>query len=153
MSLNPTQFRDLIERVLTEIDKYSEPAVNLLLGTAAQESAFGTYIRQINGPALGVFQMEPNTEADCWMNYLLYRKALVGDIVRITGISMPNTWHLEGNLIYQIVMARVHYLRVSEPIPEDVPGMAEYWKEYYNTRLGKGTPGEFEKNYLRYVEG
>ena len=61
MSLNKNQFQNLIEKVLKEFGMYSESATNLLLGTAAQESRFGTYIKQINGPACGVFQIEPLT--------------------------------------------------------------------------------------------
>lgn len=63
MSFDKNQFRSLILRVLTNVDPAlcSDAAVNLLLGTAAQESEFGKYIRQIRGPALGVFQMEPAT--------------------------------------------------------------------------------------------
>lgn len=154
MSFDLTQFKGLIERTLYEIGKHSDAAVNLLLGTAAQESQFGTYVRQRGGgPALGVFQCEPNTEADHWMNYLLYRKGLVGDIRRLIGIDAPNIWHLEGNLVYQIIMARVHYLRVQEALPkaDDIPRLARYWKVYYNTPQGRGKAGEFEKNYLRYV--
>jgi len=156
MSLDKVQFRELIEKTLIEIDKHSEASVNLLLGTAAQESGFGTYIRQIGGgPALGVFQMEPNTEADIWMNYLLYRRELLSHIKRLAGLEAANAWHLEGNLIYQIIMARAHYLRVHEVLPpaDDIEGLARYWKQYYNTPLGKGTVEEFERNYLRYVTG
>ena len=49
----------------------SQEAENLLMGTAAQESALGEYIRQLgNGPALGIFQMEPETFDDIVRNYL-----------------------------------------------------------------------------------
>lgn len=47
MAFNCLQFRDLITRVLKEVALYSPAAVNLLLGTAAQESGFGTYLRQV----------------------------------------------------------------------------------------------------------
>ena len=47
MALNKNQFKDLIERCLKKTMMHSDAAVALLLGTAAQESAFGTYIRQI----------------------------------------------------------------------------------------------------------
>jgi hypothetical protein len=73
MAFDKKQFRDLIQRTLQDLGMHSESAVNLLLGTAAQESQFGTYFRQIGGgPALGVFQMEPDTEIDIWDNYLRY---------------------------------------------------------------------------------
>ena len=64
MAFNCLQFRDLITRVLKEVALYSPAAVNLLLGTAAQESGFGTYLRQVKGPALSVFQIEEATFLD-----------------------------------------------------------------------------------------
>lgn len=149
------QFRELIDDVLTDLGLHSPGAVSLLLGTAAQESRFGTYLRQIGkGPALGVFQMEPATERDIWENYLRYHPELVEKIKIVTGESGPGP-HLRWNLAYQIAMARVHYLRKKYPIPpgDDQPGLAAYWKQHYNTPLGKGTAEDFMANYRRYVLG
>ena len=59
--------RDIIEPVLSRLHAASPAARALLLGTAAQESAMGRYIRQLRGgPALGIFQMEPATHDDIW---------------------------------------------------------------------------------------
>ena len=154
MSFNREQFQDLIERVLSDISMFSPAAVNLLLGTSAQESGFGTYIRQIGGgPALGVFQMEPDTEFDIWDNYLKFRPYPKAKIFAATGVNGPDPESLESNLAYQIAMARVHYRRVPAALPEaeDVYAMALYWKAYYNTAKGKGTAEEFIHNYHRYV--
>lgn len=149
------QFSQLIHDTLISIDSsvYSPAAVNLLLGTAAQESKFGTYIQQIKGPALGVFQMEPTTEQDIWENFLKYKPYLRDMVVNTTGVKHPDADHLRGNLLYQITMARLHYFRVPELLPSgsDIIGMARYWKKYYNTPLGKGTEEEFQENYTRYV--
>ena len=46
----------------------SKNAQMLLLATAAIESKCGHYIKQINGPALGIWQMEPETHGDIWLN-------------------------------------------------------------------------------------
>ena len=40
----------------------------LKLGTGAIESNCGEFIKQINGPALGIWQMEPKTHDDIWLN-------------------------------------------------------------------------------------
>ena len=157
MAFNKDQFKSLIEKVLTKMDMNSKSAVNLLLGTAAQESGFGTYLRQLgDGPALGVFQMEPATERDIWSNYLAYREKetnIIEYLVSITGADGKYSLDLEGNLIYQIAMARLHYRRVKEPLPlfDDINGLARYWKNHYNTIHGKGTIEEFIKNYYKYV--
>lgn len=148
----------MIERVLTELNMHSRAAVNLLLGTAAQESGFGTYLRQIgDGPALGVFQMEPDTEKDIWCNYLSYRDDLSETVWQIAGaaydIGPALVSALEANLSYQVAMARIHYWRVPEPLPpyDNVEALAAYWKRHYNTPRGKGTVQEFVKNFFRYV--
>lgn len=155
--IDKDQFAQLIHDVLISIDSsvYSPDAVYLLLGTAAQESRLGTYINQINGPALGVFQMEPTTEQDIWTNFLQYRPHLRNMVAKATGVKHPDPGHLRGNLIYQIAMARLHYFRVPEPLPagNDILAMARYWKEHYNTHLGRGTVEEFQGNYTRYVLG
>lgn len=147
------QFRELIEDVLHGLGLHSPGAVSLLLGTAAQESRFGTYLRQIGkGPALGVFQMEPATEQDIWKNYLHYHPDLVAKIKGVTGESGPGP-HLRWNLAYQVAMARVHYRRKNPPIPawNNIEGLGAYWKQHYNTPIGKGTVEEFTSNYRRFV--
>jgi len=157
--INKSQFQYLIERVITEINMHSRAAVNLLLGTAAQESGFGTYLRQKGGgPALGVFQMEPATEKDIWCSYLVYREDLTETVWQVAGAAYdvgPSINALEANLSYQVAMARIHYRRVSEPLPlhDNVDALARYWKQYYNTPKGKGTVQEFIRNYFKYVGG
>ncbi len=147
--MDKRQLAELIDVVLRGLGLWSESARALLLGTAAQESRLGTYLRQLGkGPALGIFQMEPATERDIWTNYLAYHPALAGKITEVTGVSGPG-WQLHFNLAYQIAMARVHYLRVPRPLPaaDDLGGLAAYWKKYYNTALGKGTVDEFVRHY------
>ncbi|MGA1876446.1 MAG: hypothetical protein ACMUIA_12645, partial [bacterium] len=130
MAFNRNQFEGLIKRVLDDLGLCSQSAVNLLLGTAAQESGFGTYLRQISGPALGVFQMEPATEEDIWRNYLRYQERLRNSVVQCTFISFPTPGALVWNLAYSISMARIKYYRSPDPLPspDDIEGLAAYWK-------------------------
>lgn len=156
MSFDPTQFRHIIRRGLTPIQgASSQEAVELLMGTAAQESHLGRYLFQIKGPAKGVFQMEPATEQDIWNNYLQFRPPLSQAVTVVTGAGGPDSWTLTIDLSYQIVMARMHYLRVAEPLPavDDLEGQAQYWKKYYNTPSGAGHVDEYVQNYNRYVRG
>jgi len=53
---------------------------------------------------------------------------------------------------FACLMARVHYLRVSEAVPDDLRGQAGYWKRYYNTRLGKGTVEGYMEKWRALVE-
>lgn len=151
---NPKQFRDLITRILEAQNLYSEVAVNLLLGTAAQESHFGYYLRQVSGPALGAFQMEPDTEKDIWKNYLKYRPEKQLAIAHISGVFSARPASLETNLAYSICMARIHYRRVKEPFPtaDNIYGLGCYWDRFYNCNPHKGTVTQFVENYQRYVK-
>jgi len=150
---NRNQFEALITRVLDDLGLSSPSAVNLLLGTAAQESGFGTYLRQVSGPALGIFQMEPATEEDIWRNYLRYQEGLRHSVVQCTLVSFPTPAALIWNLAYSIAMARIKYYRDPAPLPDadDIPALACYWKNVYNTPQGRGTVDEFIENYKRYV--
>lgn len=149
--IEPRELHKEIETCLQAIGMHSEHAVNLLMGTAAQESNF-KYVRQIGGgPALGYFQMEPATFKDICNNWLQYQKApLTADIMALCGIQQFAHAPLLWNVRLMIVFARLHYRRVPEALPTTPEGYAAYWKKYYNTYLGKGTEEEFLKNYKRY---
>ncbi len=148
--VSKTQLRGLIRSVLKSVDLYSEDAVELLMMTAATESKLGTYIKQVNGPALGIFQMEPRTEDDLWENYLRYKGGLD---VTIDVYATYLKGELEWNMGYAIVMARIHYLRVKEKLPDsgDKEAMARYYKKYWNTPKGKATVEKAIKDYERYA--
>jgi len=152
MSIDKNQVRELIESVLFELGYNSPDAIELLMMTSAQESHLGTYIRQLGtGPALGIFQMEPNTEADIWNNYLRYKSDLSAKVLRF---KSPRHDDLHWNIGYQICMTRIHYLRAPTALPDhaNVPAMAAYWKKYYNTYLGAGTEAEAIENYYKYCK-
>lgn len=151
--LNKDSFKQKIEQVLHEMNAYSEEAVQLLLGTCAQESAFGTYRKQLGGgPALGVFQMEPATFNDIKENYLKYKPALESKIMLLSNVTELKADDLVENDALAICMARTHYMRVRAGIPANLQGQAEYWKKYYNTPLGKGKVEEYIANYNKYVK-
>jgi hypothetical protein len=134
---------------------YSEAAAELLLLTMAAESDFGTYLFQVGGgPGRGVFQMESQTEIDIWYNWLRYRENIRKKVIGYTGVSGPaDGQHLALNLGYQVAMARIHYLRRPEPLPnaDDIRGLAEYWKAFWNTVHGKGTVEGAMEKYRTYI--
>jgi len=129
-------------------------AIPLLLGTCAQESGF-QYNRQLgNGPARGYWQCEPATEADIWANYLCYQPALTEWLLTRCGMTGPNVEALEHNMVYQVLMARTHYLRCDpDPLPaaKDLAAQARSWKTYYNTPLGHGTEAQYIESYTTLV--
>jgi hypothetical protein len=130
----------IINPVLASLGLKSNSAIVLLTGTAAIESHMGRYLHQKNGPALGIYQMEPNTHTDIWVNFLKFNKELANKVFNVADIGSSNIIHerLIYNLKYATALARIHYLRVKEELPQqnDASGMAYYHKKYYNTVLG-----------------
>ncbi|PKR56390.1 hypothetical protein COO92_21230 [Thalassospira lohafexi] len=155
--MNSKQLRESVIRpVLQDAGMWTEAAENLLMGTAAQESGLGQYVVQLgNGPARGIFQMEPSTLHDIQQNFLSYRPELKAKAEAHKAPALSDASNLICNLAYAALMCRIHYYRVSEALPgaNDLAGLARYWKRYYNTALGKGSESEFIENYHRYVEG
>jgi hypothetical protein len=130
-------------------------AEQLLLGTALQESHL-SHRRQIGGPALGYFQVEPKTHDDVWNNFLKYRPQLAAKVNQLLSSPTANKIkELENNDKYATAIARIIYLRAPAPMPplNDIPKMAAYWKRYYNTALGKGKEADFVSNWKKYNGG
>ena len=149
--------KDLLEWVikptLRALGMDGEQAETLMLATALAESG-GRHTRQIGGgPALGLWQMEPDTHDDLYITYLfptlfLRRPELPTRLKRASlyifgGSFPPSSDLLIHNPRYACAMARIKYWRVPDALPDTLTEMAEYWKEHYNTRLGKGTVEHF----------
>lgn len=141
---------------------FSDSAVNLLLGTCAQETHMGEYLYQINGSAAGIYQIEEATHNDLYENYLQFNNSILEKIIKLLiNFIEPNfgmapqfcNENLIGNLYYSTAIARLLYYRHSEPLPNanDIEGLAKYWKKYYNTDLGNGTVEQFVDNYHRFI--
>lgn len=140
MGINPGQLRHLvISPALVSIGLGGQAAEELLLGTALQESECGTYLHQLGqGPAIGIFQMEPRTHDDLWTTFLSRRADLSA---RVSSLLMPGQSRLDqlaGNLLYAAAMARLLYYRCPEPLPfpGDIPAQAAFYKRWYNTAQG-----------------
>ena len=163
--------RELIQFVLMKYDLYSRDAEELLMLTAACESNLGHYFKQLNnGPALGIFQCEPNTLE--WASVELEKRALgkirnkklysVRDrLMEVQSMACYGRYakHCElellGSIESQILYARLIYLfKTPKAIPphDDIELLARYWKRYWNSELGAGTiEGAIEK-YNKYVK-
>lgn len=153
--LDILNFKNLIlVPTLKAVDLYSESVVNLLLGTAIQESRL-TYLKQKGGgPALGLFQIEPATLDDIYFRYLLRedKRELMGRVQKFTTAQSVRE-QVIGNIPFAVVIARIRYLMVPEALPayDVLQALGEYWKRFYNTTAGKGEAHEFVENYNRYV--
>lgn len=154
--INTNQLKALISRTLRKFDLHSGSAVNLLLGTCLQESRGGTYLRQMSNDfdigvhAIGIMQMEKNTFDWMLEKYDYKISMLLNSSMNCEGVEFEQ---LEYNLELSILFARLRYLAVPEALPEseDLRGLANYWKKYYNTIHGAGTVEEFINIYKKYV--
>lgn len=158
MGIFHEQLREYIIRpVLHKMGVYTEAGEELLVLTAATESLGGTFIHQVGGgPALGIYQMEPATCRDCYENYLKYNPGLMMSVDDYTSdeATCPKYEQMVGNLCYATAMCRAQYLRFSEPLPPayDIPALAEYYKQYWNTYLGSASVEDAIRNYRDYTK-
>lgn len=136
---------EIIEKTLKKINLYSDEAHALILATGQVESRY-KYLKQIKGPALGFFQMEPATMRDILDNYVAYRSKYKNALLEL-GLDYNNLeFCLMTNIAIQVALCRLHYRRVPSPLPKTLKEMAVYWKSYYNSHLGKGTVEKFIKD-------
>ena len=148
--LDPRQLRILVIRpALQAIGLWSTEAEDLVWGTAVQESELRFLAQHKSGPAQGLWQMEPRTARDIWNNHLKFNSdqedAMWGLLAETPNVMRQ----LSTNLCYGAAMCRIHYYRVPTPLPAagEIEDYARYWKDHYNTPLGKGTTKQFVKAY------
>ncbi|MCE2576012.1 hypothetical protein [Komagataeibacter sp. FNDCR2] len=135
--------REIVLPTLQAIALDGPAAVNLLTGIALAESR-AAYLRQFNGPALGLWQMEPATHEDCWNNFLhATAQAALTPRIRTLLSPEPRLRQLVSNLRYACAMARVQVFRAPAPLPPatDAAALSAYHKQFYNTALGAANAG------------
>lgn len=151
MSIHPEQLRYLINKELAELSPVlaTEGATELLMLTAATETQCGRWLWQVTPGstftrhAYGIFQMEQAGYQDAISKILHYKPSFI----------VPPRVRLATDLRLAIWSARCYYLRFIEPIPhfKDIPGLARYWKQYWNTPAGAGTPEKAEADYRAFA--
>ncbi len=148
--IDPDHLRyNLIRPILKKYDLWSEAAENLLIMTAAQESKGGYWLVQLNnGPARGIYQMEPLTYHEV--------RTIVAPNPKIRlDFDIPVDYNcLVWDLRLTTITCRLQYWRFTEPLPNalDTLALAKYYKKYYNSVLGKAIESEIVKNYINYTE-
>jgi len=160
VSIKPDHLRThVIEPTLSLLGAFDErmntPAsVELLMGTAAQESDLGYYLVQTKGPALGIYQIEPATHDSIWKYYINRKgKEKLREIIYgICGCTeQPDRYALITNLAYATAVARLKYWPIAAAIPEDMWGQAEYWDKWFNANPLIGTTLEYVESYKQFV--
>lgn len=148
--MNPSQYKDnVLDPILKRIGLYSSIASKLMMLTAAQESQFH-YIRQIKGPARGLFQMEFPTYTDLVEQLSPRHPDKTAWLDRLKPPEIDPLEALAICLPFQVVSCRLQYWRRPEPIPDDNEGLWEYYKTFWNTPEGKATREHFFANAKRF---
>jgi len=138
----------------TKYPLWTAEAEEMLLMIAAHESGLGRNLSQIGGPALGIYQMEPDTLVDNYKNYLFKRRIFLKQVQDITGTVNIDEKHLQYNPIYSTIHARIKLYRSPGKLPEanNIVDMAAYCKKYYNSLKGKATPKKYIDAYNRLIK-
>tara|TARA_R110002020_G_scaffold474718_1_gene706858 strand:- start:2843 stop:3331 length:489 start_codon:yes stop_codon:yes gene_type:complete len=157
-----TQIESLVKDTCSQLgSKYaSDEAVKLVVATGIVESRY-EYIRQMgDGPARSFWQVEAATAVDNLAHYLKHRPKLMSKCADASYVDLKHwqnfdekVWEeiLEKNIAAGIVHCRIKYWRVPKRMPNTIEGMANYWKKYYNTEQGKGSPEHFIDACRKYL--
>ena len=135
----------VIRPALKKLRLWSLSAEELVLGTAIVESGL-TYLKQHgDGPALGLWQVEPATHDDLYTNFLNYRPELGSKLMELRAAGLSLDENLATNLMYGAAVCRLCYYRKPDALPEagDIEGQASFWKEHYNIIFGAGTVSKY----------
>ena len=121
---------------------YSQCAADLVMATAAVESSLGTYLHQeAGGPALGIFQEDPDDLTN------LQARLTSAQLAALETIASPEPMatQIETNLKVAAFFCRIHYwYATSDPLPaRTAQGLWQYYKSEYNSVLGATTQAEF----------
>ena len=141
---------------LKKIGLYSPSAHVLMLGTGVIETNY-QYLKQLgSGPALGVFEVEPDTYNDIYRFINKYENRKLKE--RCLAACIYDLWPDSEDLIYNLrwacIIARLKYFMVSVALPSsfDAVGMANYYKKYYNTYIGKSDIDEDVKVFQEIIK-
>lgn len=151
--MDATRFlEDYLHPTLQKMGMDSPAAEKLLLMTACHESGGFKYDRQIGGPALSYYQIEPATLKDLYENYLAFRPEKQALLDQFKPASDSTFEDDLMDPVYSTAAARLIYARVPERLPDvaDDDAMGRYCKTYWNTAAGKATAEKYVADWLRY---
>jgi hypothetical protein len=120
-------------------------AIDLLLETAAAETQLGTYPDRSMQNGHGLCQVDNIAIKDLKTRTRTRHKEKIEFYLGIDFDTL--TQHdIQTQPRAAFIFCRLHYILVPEYIPETLFERANYWKKYYNTEAGKGTPVHFIKS-------
>jgi hypothetical protein len=149
-----TQFRaDILTPSLEALQFRDAEIKELLVFTCAVESAGGTYVKQVKGDALGIYQLEPNTFTDLWYNYILRKPDIVNLISINLGVHrMPDPIEIITDLkLASAFCALLYKYRKAQIKSIDPNDLWDVYKPFYNTEKGTATKDKALTAYYKFV--
>lgn len=154
--MNKAQLQELIAKpTLEKIPKgYSEESLLAFMMCVAHESNCGEYIKQINGPALGLIQMEPTTHNSVWKfgDSIWDNAEKLGIISSIEAAHdiHPKPERLLYDLAYNVFMFRQRMFMKPESIPKGPSQISMYLKEHWNSIHGSADGYSYLNDWKRW---
>ncbi len=121
----------------------NKTAYNLIIETANAETNMGKTEDKSISNGHGITQIDKIGFEDIKARTRDKNKDMVYDSFGID-IDLVEFNDLRYNPLLSAIFTRLKYKFITEEIPSSKKGRAQYWKKYYNTYAGKGTP----KHYL-----
>lgn len=141
--INPDHARE-IASVVVEVMGGEPQVVDLLMETAAAETLLGQYPdAHYYTHGVGLTQVDEDTFA--WLRDK-YASGFVADCLKDrfgVAIAQVNYRELAFSPLLAFIWCRLRYMTVPHPVPTKIKERAAYWKRFYNTVKGKGTPQEY----------
>ena len=137
--------KKIIAWTLEFLDMDSPEAREMVYKTGMAETGFRAIEQYGDGPAVGYFQVEPDTINDTIINYVSYRPNIQNKLWNLGFDEKDSAIRVMGNIPLQVAFCRLKYRRDKHALPKcgDIEAQAKYWKRIYNSYKGKGTIEHF----------
>jgi len=140
------EFKESCKQWLFDFGNYSEARVELLAMLCAHESLGGRYRKQVNGPALSIYQVEKIAHDDAWNRHRSIK-------MRAMQSGVVQDWPLMEHSDKYATFVAMHIIALDpNPIPTEPEQMAQWCKKHWN-KGGKATPEKYLNDYTKWING
>ncbi len=138
----------IVVPTLQHLGLWSAAAEWLVMATAVTESNLSALVQTIGGPALGVYQIEPDTHDDVLSRVGDRHQELFVKMTHLAATYPSRYDQLVTNLAYATAICRLKYYLDPEPLPAqgDRHALAWYYKRVWNTSAGAASEAQFLLN-------
>lgn len=114
----------------------------LILETMSAETGQGSIQDKTKYAGMGICQFDRLPFYDVKSRTSIANKNKIYEHFGID-ISLVEWEHLRYNPLLSIIFCRLKYILIPSAIPGTIIGRAMYWKRWYNSMKGKGTPEHY----------